>query len=253
MSDSVFYDRLAPIYHLIYPDWEASVRRQGEALDSIVREELGEGGARSVLDVACGIGTQSLGLARLGHRVTASDLSPAAVARAREEAARRGLAIDFSVADMRRAHEHHGGGFDVVVCADNSLPHLLSDGEILAALRQFRACTRPGGACLVSVRDYAAMRREGTEVQPHGVHEHGGARWVLFQTRDFSGDSYALTLYAIEDRGADTATTHVFRSTYYAVTTDTLARLMEEAGFERVRRVDGVFFQPVLVGRAPER
>ena len=43
-----------------------------------IRQRWGE--ARlSILDVACGIGTQTLGLAALGHRVTASDLSAGAV------------------------------------------------------------------------------------------------------------------------------------------------------------------------------
>jgi hypothetical protein len=29
---SDFYDQLAPFYHLLYGDWEAAVRTQGEAL-----------------------------------------------------------------------------------------------------------------------------------------------------------------------------------------------------------------------------
>ncbi len=244
-----FYDRLAPFYHLIYPDWEASVARQGAALDAMVRERLE--GAETVLDVACGIGTQAIGLARLDYRVTASDLSPGAVRRARAEAERLGVQIDLSVADMRRAHEHHGRTFDVVICCDNSLPHLLSDGEIVTALRQFRACTRPGGLCLVSLRDYAAMEREGTQVQPYGVREHGGARFVVLQTRDFTGDRYAVAFYLVEDRGGDEAAAHVMRATYYAVPISRVAELMEEAGFGRVERVDGAFFQPVLAAFRP--
>ena len=62
MSVEAFYDGLAPIYHLIYPDWEASIQRQAGALDSLIREHWGEGKLR-ILDVACGIGTQALGLA----------------------------------------------------------------------------------------------------------------------------------------------------------------------------------------------
>lgn len=143
-STRAFHDGLAASYHLIYEDWEASVAEQGRALEVLLRD-YGVVPGDEVLDVACGIGTQALGLAARGYAVTASDLSVGAITRARREARRRGLDIDPSVADMRRAHEHHASGFDAVLCADNSLPHLLSDTDILGALRQFRACLSPGG------------------------------------------------------------------------------------------------------------
>src|SRR5262245_21741803 len=127
MSD--FYDELAPLYHLIYPDWEASIRRQGQALDAILRSRSGSP-PPTILDAACGVGTQSLALAELGYEVTASDLSPGAVERASREAAARGLALRTSVADMREAFDHHGRTFDAVISCDNSVPHLLTDADI---------------------------------------------------------------------------------------------------------------------------
>lgn len=95
------YDEIATLYHLVYPDWNAAIAQQAAALDAIIRQRVGPP-PRSILDVSCGIGTQALGLAALGHAVTASDLSSAAVERARLEAAQRNLTIDFTVADMRR-------------------------------------------------------------------------------------------------------------------------------------------------------
>ena len=79
-----FYDDLASFYHLIFEDWQANMDRQGAWLDSFIRAEWPA--TRSVLDAACGIGTQALPLAARGYRVTASDISPAAVARAQREA-----------------------------------------------------------------------------------------------------------------------------------------------------------------------
>jgi SAM-dependent methyltransferase len=247
-STETFYDALAPFYHLIYGDWEEGIRRQGAALDAVLRAELGEG-ARQVLDVAAGIGTQSLGLAALGHHVAACDLSGGAIQRLRDEAARRGLRIHASVADMRRVADAHGRGFDAVVCADNSLPHLLTDGEILRALRQFRACTAPGGICLVSVRDYDAINLATQRLHPHGLREADGARWIVFQVWDPRPPLYDTTLYLVEDRGGETRT-RTMRTTYYALSTTRLMELMEEAGFVRVRRLDGAFFQPLVIGRA---
>ena len=131
-----FYTKLTPFYHLIYQDWEKSIENQAGRLDSIIKENWGDN-VSSVLDVSCGIGTQSLGLAGLGYRVTASDLSPGAVERAKKEAEKRGLEISFSVADMREAYNHHAAQFDAVISCDNSVPHLLTDNEILTAFKQF--------------------------------------------------------------------------------------------------------------------
>jgi SAM-dependent methyltransferase len=248
MSAVEFYDGLAPLYHLVYENWEASIERQGKALDAIIRSCLGET-PQSILDVACGIGTQCLGLAALGHRLTCSDLSPAAVQRARREASARGMSIDFTVADMRASNDHQKRDFDVVLCADNSLPHLLSDEEITVALRQFLAALKPGGLCLISVRDYARVERGGIQVKQHGVRTEKGKRWILFQLWEWRGPIYDLHFYFVADDVQSSCVTHVFRSCYYAVSIEHLIQLMVSVGFEQVRRIDDVFFQPVIAGR----
>lgn len=248
-STQDFYDELAPFYHLIYPDWEASVAWQGEALDAVLRAELGAC-AHTVLDVAAGIGTQALGLAARGHAVTASDLSPGAVRRLGDEAARRGLAIDARPADMRAVWDAHGRTFRVVLCADNALPHLLTDDEILHALREFRRCTEPGGICLVSVREYESIDLQAQRLHPYGLREAEGARWILFQLWDPHPPLYDTTLYVVEDRAGDVRT-HTMRATYYALPVPRLMELMREAGFDDVRRMDGAFFQPLVIGRNP--
>src|SRR5271167_2215466 len=91
-----FYDALADHYHLIFEDWDRSMDRQGQILGSLLASQI-SAGSLTILDCACGIGTQSIALSRLGHRVTGSDLSPLEVNRARKEAIKRALEIDFYV------------------------------------------------------------------------------------------------------------------------------------------------------------
>jgi len=243
------YDELAPFYHLLFPDWNASMARQAATLNGIIRQNWGEE-VRTVLDAACGIGTQALGLAARGYQVTASDLSQAEVERARREAAARGLALDFSVADMRAVFTAHGRRqFDVVIACDNSVPHLLTDDDLRQAFEQFHACLHPGGGCLLTVRDYDREERDGVQVKPAAFRvDPDGVRRLLFQVWEADGPHYDFALYLIEDRGGAEAVTHILRSRYYAVSTDHLLALMAEAGFEDVARLDGVFCQPVLIG-----
>jgi SAM-dependent methyltransferase len=251
MSAAEFYDALAPMYHLNYANWSASIERQAIALESILRSR-GAWPGSSVLDAACGVGTQSLGLAELGYEVSGSDISSGAIDRARSEAAERGLNIDFSVADMRSLTDHFGSTFQAVIACDNSIPHLLSDEGILTAFRQMLRCTAPGGVCLISVRDYAALDRSDLlQARPVVVHEDEGLRRILFQVWRLSGDQYELSLYVVEDDGTGSPKVEVIQSRYYAVTTDTLIKLMGQAGFSAIERLDEPFYQPVVVGQRP--
>src|SRR5215510_13806302 len=93
-----FYDSMAEHYHLIFEDWDQSMRRQAAAIAKLLSPPADAG---PILDVACGIGTQSLALAALGYAVTGSDISAGEVARANREAVSRGLSCRFCVDDMR--------------------------------------------------------------------------------------------------------------------------------------------------------
>jgi SAM-dependent methyltransferase len=247
MSD--FYDDLAPLYHLLFQDWDASIERQGRQLTTIIRDHWPS--TSRILDVSCGIGTQAIALAANGYRVIASDLSAKEIDRARLEAQKRGQDISFSVCDMLSAHSHHRGGFDLVISCDNSLPHLLTDENIYAALKQMFDCARPGGGCLITIRDYEQEKRGQSILKPYGVRVEGDNRYVIFQIWDFEGDIYDLTMcFVKEDLHSKRVTTQTMRSRYYAISTTKLIRLMEDAGFQRVEKVDG-FYQPVLLGSIP--
>lgn len=247
-----FYDELADDYHLIYSDWDASMRRQGEALDALIGRDRVE-----VLDCSCGIGTQAIGLALRGHRLTGTDLSPRAAARAGREAARRSLSLRTAAADMRRL-PFPDGRFDVVVCADNSLPHLLTEQDVHAALAEMRRVLRPDGRLLVSTRPYDDLLRDHPVSTPPQVHRTAdcadhGERTVTFQLWHWhdDGEHYDLEHFQLLPAGGDWRV-QVRRTTYWALDQDRLAGLAAEAGFVDTRwrmPQETGFFQPLLVAR----
>jgi SAM-dependent methyltransferase len=247
-----FYKEFTPFAHLVYKDWEASMNWQGDMLSEIIHSQWGSS-AKLILDVSCGVGTQSLALAARGFDLTASDLSAEAVARAQVEAQKRDLEIAFSVCDMRFAHAHHGGGFDVVISAGNALPHLLSDAEILVALESLRLCLKPGGGCIVTMRQYDREERGTGLFKPFGVRQENGRRYMIFQVWDFAGEIYDFSMYFIEEElKSGKVETHVMRSKYYAISPDKVLALMRQSGFERLQRLDnGVDHPAILVGTRP--
>jgi SAM-dependent methyltransferase len=266
-----FYDQLASDYDRIYVDWSASIARQAELIDTIAAERWGH--VHAVLDLACGIGTQALGLAARGFAVRASDLSPASVERARREAAARGLDITWQQADMLDAFAAHGHQqFDLVLAYDNAIPHLPDDAAIARAFAQMYACTRPGKGCLLSVRDYEALlaglppTRPPT-LQPYGIRPGRTPDEALAVVQVWRFDPsdpaqpdavpcYALDMIFVElpppgELTSPTLTTRVMRTRYRAIGIPRLLELLGAAGFVDVARLDERGHQPILVGTRP--
>ena len=88
-----FYDHLASQYDKLFLDWHDTVREQAVILDRIFRENGFDQSVR-ILDCACGIGTQAIGLAALGYPVTASDISEGELAEAKNAIDKLGLKLE---------------------------------------------------------------------------------------------------------------------------------------------------------------
>jgi SAM-dependent methyltransferase len=114
------------------------------AWDRILDLVIPKGGPCDALDVGSGTGFLALELAARGHRVTGIDFAPAMVARAREKAASRGLAVRFDQGDAEKL-PYPDAGFDLVISRHVlwTLPHPQR------ALDEWLRVLRPGGRLAV--------------------------------------------------------------------------------------------------------
>ncbi|HEX6843943.1 MAG TPA: methyltransferase domain-containing protein [Actinomycetota bacterium] len=112
-----------------------------------------------VLDVGCGSGSISVGLARGVRRVTGIDPEDG-FADAREYARRVGLTnIEFRVGDVYLLDDPDGT-YDACLC--HSVLEALE--RPLDALREMRRVLRPGGVLAAASVDYGGLLLEGPEV-----------------------------------------------------------------------------------------
>ena len=245
-----FYNEFAPYYHLIFKDWEESIERQAAALNTTLETNLGPGPFK-ILDCACGIGTQSIGFARRGHRVVGSDLSPAAVERVRREMELRGLQGFFLVSDMTSLAEIQDRDFDVVVALDNALPHL-SPGELRDAVRAMHGKLRPGGVMIASIRDYDALISERPTVQGPAFYGPEGQRRIVLQVWDWvEAARYVLHVF-ITVQQDDRWESHHFVSAYRCLLRGELSETLVSQGFQDVRWImagETGHYIPIVVAR----
>jgi glycine/sarcosine N-methyltransferase len=148
---TAFYDALAPMFDVM-TDWEARLASEGPYLRGVLRES----GAARVLDAACGSGGHALALARWGYDVAGADASPAMIALAQAKAAEVGLDMPLVVSDLAALGEMLPGArpYDAVLCLGNSLPHLLTQADLVAALRGMAGVLRPGGLFVTQNLNY---------------------------------------------------------------------------------------------------
>jgi len=266
-----FYNRMAGQYHEMFADWQAEVRAQAVALERLLAAD-GPPGPWRVLDCACGIGTQAIGFALRGHCVHATDLSPAPLERARREADAFGVQLSFGVADFLNLAERVPDVFDVVVCADNAIAHLLDDERLTRALAAMRSRLAPGGRLLLTLRDYdrlldaaagpvdpglpgigqATDRRLPAGTMPRVFDEADGRR-IAFQVWDWdgAGHSYAVHQFFLNrPAGADDYCVAHHRSRFRALRRAQLEAALHRAGFTLFDwhlPPESGFYQPLVI------
>ncbi len=251
MNTGKSYDELAGIYHLIFEDWNASIERQAASVSQLLLK-FGVEANQSILDCACGIGTQSLGLANRGFKVTGCDISSAAIERARKEASQRELDIRFLAADMRDLSALGDTLFDAAICMDNSLPHLTTEQELLRAATQIRSRLRRGGVFIASIRDYDLLLVQRPVVQGPFIYGDEESRRIVFQIWDWVDEShYRFHLYITRRIAGEWNTFHM-AALYRGFRRSELEAVFRQAGFTDTRWIfpgESGFYQPILIAQ----
>lgn len=242
-----FYNNLASQYDKLFPDWQAATHEQAEILNSLFREK-GFDSSANVLDCACGIGTQAIGLAQLGYSVTASDISDAEIAEAKARAANNQAGICFERADFSALSDTFSRQFDIVICMDNALPHMLTRSALEVAVRSIINQIAAGGIFVASIRDYDALLSEKPPYSPPYIYKTDKGKRVSFQTWDWNGDRYRLTQYIIDDE--ETLQISRFDCEYRATCRDELTDLLIAGGCSKVEwksPEETGFYQPIVI------
>ena len=244
-----FYDSLVSQYDKLFMDWKATTHEQAVILDRIFRHN-GFDAAASVLDCACGIGTQSIGLAALGYSVTASDISDAELAEAAKRAAENKVSIRFEHADFCVLSDTFLDTFDIIICMDNALPHMLSHDALAAAIASITGRMKKDGIFVASIWDYDALLLQKPPYSPPYIHKTADGQRVSFQTWTWDDDRYMLIQYIIDD--GEVLRSSKFECEYRATPRAEITDLLHANGCTEVTWLfpeETGFYQPIVVAK----
>ncbi len=244
-----FYDSLASQYDKLFEDWNAAAHEQAVILDRIFRD-YGFDATAAVLDCACGIGTQSIGLAALGYRMTASDISNAELAEAAKRAAENNVSIRLEHADFCALSGTFPETFDIIICMDNALPHMLSHNALASAIGSITGRMQKDGIFVASIRDYDALLCSKPPYSPPYIHKTADGQRVSFQTWTWEEDRYKLIQYIIDD--GEVLRSSKFECEYRATRRAEITDLLLASGCSEVKWLfpeETGFYQPIVVAK----
>lgn len=244
-----FYNKMASQYDKLFLDWESTTHEQAVFLNQLFQNNGYDYTAR-ILDCACGIGTQAIGLASIGYNVTASDISNEEIAEAKKRAEKNNVRICFKQANFCALSDVFTEQFNIIIAMDNALPHMLSDTALEIAIKSIINQVELGGIFIASIRDYDMLLEEKPTYSVPYIHKTDRGQRVSFQTWEWNGDNYKFIQYIIDDE--ETPQISKFECEYRATRREELTNLLTSNGCSEVvwkLPEETGFYQPIVIAR----
>ncbi len=238
LTTEEFYVRVAAYMQRVDPHWaEDRWRAQMAHEQQLLRDVLGEGQGRRVLDCACGDGAQVIPLATMGWQVTATDVTEPSLEITRRRARQHGVAIDSQVCDMRQLGERFPAAFDWVISC-MALDNLTSDDDIQQAVAAMQAVLKPGGRCYIRLRDLEHLVAVRPRYDFREERPVPGGRVIRLEDWDYARAPELVNVWVfLHEDSRKTGyrwETSIFRYRRRVLGKRELARYLHRAGFEHV-------------------
>lgn len=246
-----FYNNFADVYPYIFTDWNKTSEKHPIIIDTLIKKYESYK-SQTLLDCTCGIGTQCLGLSKIGYEVFASDISDKELEIARSHSYKIGNKIEFKITDCRCLKSSWKRTFDVIISFDNALPHLLNKMDMKMAFSNIYNCLNDNGLFISSYRDYEDLLLKRPKLaNPLRIHEVDDKTILSFKTWYWKQNMCYSTQYIIVE---SEDVNEVYKGSFWmwAITRKELLSISNEIGFKKVYWLlpnTTNFFEPILVAQ----
>ncbi len=216
------YQVLAGIYDILNPKEE--VFEQRPFFEDLIKTYS----VSRVLDCACGTGWHLSMFHDMGLTVFGSDISPDMLAMAKLNL--EGKYIPLKKEDFRTLEHTWGETFEMVVCLTTSLPHMLSDADLITALNSMYARVSEGGILVIT----SGITDSFLDTKPKFIPARVNANDAFYFICEYDQDA-TMTFNILYVKKTEAAFEHVYTSiTYNAMRKSTLERVFAKTQFKRV-------------------
>jgi len=192
---------------------------------------------KTVLDLACGTGSQVLYLAKRGYSVVGVDINEKMLNIAKEKAQKENIDVQLIKGDMRTTHV---GQFDAVITIFNAIGHL-TENDFETALQNIHSNLKDGGLYIFDIFNlhYLMLGNNITKltIDWSETINDTTVRDIQYSIIDQDGILTSYTMSSVKKENQKPELTH-HSQTLQVYTAKQLKELLHKNGFEVIEQCD---------------
>ena len=201
-------------------DWDGRAASEGNFFIDVLKRH----DCHTVIDAACGTGFHSVQLLRAGFDVASVDGSPQMLAKAFENARKRGHILKTVHSDWRWMTRDMVGRYDAIICLGNSFTHIFNEHDRRRTLAEFYSMLKHDGILILDQRNYDALL-EGKSKPGHKYYYCGEG---VSAAPEHIDEGLARFRYEFSDDGS------VYHLNMFPLRKNYVHDLMHQVGFQSV-------------------
>lgn len=152
MKSKNFYDEISEFYEKMI-NFEQNLELRIKAYKNIFDKP------GTAVDIGCGVGLDSIALAKNGHDVTAFDVSPLMIEMVKQNSIKHNVQIKTHVHSYKSIPKQFFNNFNSIVSVGNTIAHL-TPRELQPAMKKAYNMLSPGGKLFLHILNYELIVKE---------------------------------------------------------------------------------------------
>jgi ubiquinone/menaquinone biosynthesis C-methylase UbiE len=227
LNNQEFFDELSVQYDSMIP-FEKAIERKKELFKNLLK-----GRNKTIADIGCGTGSDSLALAGIGHKATSFDPSAQMLNKARINAKSSGMDLDSYQFGTSQIPEDFNDKYDVVISFGNAFANIPTD-EFESSVCKCFSLLREKGELYIQILNYEKILLEKKRI----VSITTGEEKYFLRFYDFNENQIVFNILQFDM--AKPANHHLISTKIYPYSTADFTKALKKAGF-RINKYYGSF------------
>ncbi|MEW6196572.1 MAG: class I SAM-dependent methyltransferase [Bacteroidota bacterium] len=221
MDRTKFYDGISGFYDKMI-DFEKNLELRIDAYKKIFPA------AGNVVDIGCGVGLDSIALAKNGHTVTAFDISPQMIEMVKTNSEKYDVTIATGVFSFNTIPKNYSGKFENAVSMGNTIAHLTKK-ELQSGLKKIYTLLKPGGKVFLHILNYTAILKMKKRI--NNIANRDGS--VIIRFYDFENEHVKFNILSFPL--SNPKEFNLFTTNHYPHTKKEIESALLSAGFSKIK------------------